>query len=700
MTIEEVVRKVLRDEHADVVRESVRVVAQEITEAEVSGLLGAGCSPGFLQPRTRSERALVSVVQQAYVCGVSTRRVDQLVESLGLRISKSEVSRIAGLLDEQVDAFRQRPLEGRYPNLFVDAKVEKVRDGGRVQRTCVVLAHAVHETGRRDRRRRGRDRGVLARLPALPDRRWPGRRAAGDQRRPPRVEGGAGAGARRPVAALHRPLPAGASCRRCRAGRRDDAERRRVRRLDRFQRRRVGRTHVASDGTVAASPLATGLSGVGDLRLAAGPGGAALTWDTVASGQTGVTGHWLSPLSGGLADADLDTRGLSATSPGDYDMTVAPDDSVWIATADPALSARRIAPDGTTRDVELGDPAGTALYPRLAAASDGAVLATWFALDAGKLTPVSRRFGGDGTDAPIEAATFLATPQAAFGTLLWARASLFSDSSALIAAATIGGSSIWMTAYLDVDGPHATVDVPAQATVGSPVSFIASVTDRAGVGTVGWAFSDGGNATGTATTHTYASPGTYSVKLTATDAVGNATVVKRTIVVVSAPPGDQGNPGPGEQGNPGPGDQRNGGTPGRSGPIGTPTGAGQQPPSGTSRGGRARAALRVTKASRVGTRVTVAGTIASAATGRVTIAYAQRVGRRTVATRAVAKIRKGRWSATFRLRGSLARAIGRGMATVTVSYRGDARVATGRATHSVAAAKPKRRHPASRRRRG
>src|SRR5919109_714934 len=68
--------------------------------------------PSFLQPRKRSEQALVSVVQQAYVCGVSTRRVDQLVESLGLRISKSEVSRIAGLLDEQVQAFRERPLEG------------------------------------------------------------------------------------------------------------------------------------------------------------------------------------------------------------------------------------------------------------------------------------------------------------------------------------------------------------------------------------------------------------------------------------------------------------------------------------------------------------------------------------------------------------------------------------------------------------
>jgi transposase-like protein len=188
MTIEEVVRQVLRDEHADVIRESVRLVAQELMEAEVSELIGAqrgertedrathrngyrprrwdtrageielqipkirqgSYFPSFLQPRKRSEQALVAVVQQAYVCGVSTRRVDQLVESLGLRISKSEVSRIAGLLDEQVQAFRQRPLEGRYPYLFVDGKIEKVRDGGRVVRKCVVIAHAVHESGRRE----------------------------------------------------------------------------------------------------------------------------------------------------------------------------------------------------------------------------------------------------------------------------------------------------------------------------------------------------------------------------------------------------------------------------------------------------------------------------------------------------------------------------------------------------------------------
>jgi len=189
MTTEEVVRKVLVDEHADVLRESLQLLVRELMEAEVAEQVGAELGerrpgdrathrngyrarrwdtragevelqipklrqgsyfPSFLAPRKRSEQALVSVVQQAYVCGVSTRRVDQLVESLGLRISKSEVSRITALLDEQVEAFRERPLEGRYPYLFVDAKVEKVRAGGRVVRKCVVIAHAVHETGRRE----------------------------------------------------------------------------------------------------------------------------------------------------------------------------------------------------------------------------------------------------------------------------------------------------------------------------------------------------------------------------------------------------------------------------------------------------------------------------------------------------------------------------------------------------------------------
>ena len=188
MTVAEVVANVLAGEHGDFVREAVAIVARELMEAEVSAEIGAGRGevsverlthrngyrprpwqtragelelaipklrrgshfPSFLEPRRRSEQALVSVVQEAYVAGVSTRKVDQVVESLGLRISKSEVSRICLGLDEQVDAFRNRPLEGRYPYLWLDAKVEKVRDGGRVVRKALVLAYGVHESGYRE----------------------------------------------------------------------------------------------------------------------------------------------------------------------------------------------------------------------------------------------------------------------------------------------------------------------------------------------------------------------------------------------------------------------------------------------------------------------------------------------------------------------------------------------------------------------
>jgi putative transposase len=85
------------------------------------------------------------------VNGVSTRKVDRLVEALGLAgISKDQVSRLCRALDERVEAFRRRPLEGRYPYLWLDAKVEKVGEGGRVQRKALVVAFGVHENGIRE----------------------------------------------------------------------------------------------------------------------------------------------------------------------------------------------------------------------------------------------------------------------------------------------------------------------------------------------------------------------------------------------------------------------------------------------------------------------------------------------------------------------------------------------------------------------
>jgi putative transposase len=189
MTAAQVADKLLSSEHADVLRQSVAWMVAELMEAEVTDQIGAELGqrtpdrvaqrngyrprawgtrvgelelriprlrtgsyfPSFLEPRRRAEQALVAVVQEAYVNGVSTRRVDRLVEQLGIAgMSKDQVSRLCRGLDEQVRMFRERPLEGRYPYLWLDAKVERVREPGGVRHKALVIAYGVHQSGRRE----------------------------------------------------------------------------------------------------------------------------------------------------------------------------------------------------------------------------------------------------------------------------------------------------------------------------------------------------------------------------------------------------------------------------------------------------------------------------------------------------------------------------------------------------------------------
>ena len=110
-------------------------------------------SPEFLlMPRKRAEKALLAVICQAYVEGISTRRVDDLVKAMGMEgISKSEVSRIASELDEKVAEFKERPLDqGPYRYLWIDALTQRVREGGRVVNVSVVVATVVNREGRRE----------------------------------------------------------------------------------------------------------------------------------------------------------------------------------------------------------------------------------------------------------------------------------------------------------------------------------------------------------------------------------------------------------------------------------------------------------------------------------------------------------------------------------------------------------------------
>src|SRR4051794_9040954 len=114
--------------------------------------------PGFLEPRKTAEKALVAVIQEAWIAGVSTRRVDDLVQAMGLSgISKSSVSKLCKEIDERVGAFLSRPLLGEWPYLWLDATYLKVREGGRivsvaaiVVSVAAIVAVAVNTEGRRE----------------------------------------------------------------------------------------------------------------------------------------------------------------------------------------------------------------------------------------------------------------------------------------------------------------------------------------------------------------------------------------------------------------------------------------------------------------------------------------------------------------------------------------------------------------------
>jgi len=107
--------------------------------------------PGFLEPRRTAEKALAAVIQEAYIQGVSTRSVDELVKAMGMSgISKSQVSRLCSEIDERVNAFLSRPIEGDWPYLWIDATYVKSREAGRIVSKAVIIAVAVNTEGVRE----------------------------------------------------------------------------------------------------------------------------------------------------------------------------------------------------------------------------------------------------------------------------------------------------------------------------------------------------------------------------------------------------------------------------------------------------------------------------------------------------------------------------------------------------------------------
>jgi putative transposase len=188
MDVTAFVGKLLKEDDADVLREGVQVLSQALMEAEVSAQIGAlpyernsqrtgyrngyrtrtwdtrvgtielripkitqgSYFPSLLEPRRRAEKALHAVVVEAYVKGISTRKVDDLVKALGIDgISRSEVSRICKALDQEVEAFRSRAIDEECPYVILDATFHKVRELDRVVSVACVVALGVTATGER-----------------------------------------------------------------------------------------------------------------------------------------------------------------------------------------------------------------------------------------------------------------------------------------------------------------------------------------------------------------------------------------------------------------------------------------------------------------------------------------------------------------------------------------------------------------------
>jgi transposase-like protein len=174
---------------ADLLREMISFAAGRLMELEVGALTGAGWGekrtdrlvqrngyrdrdwqtragtvelripklrkgsyfPGFLEPRRMAEKALTAVIQEAYIQGISTRSVDDLVKAMGMSgISRSQVSRLCAEIDERVKAFLERPLEGEWRYLWIDATYLKVRQAGRIVSVAVIVATGVNSDGRRE----------------------------------------------------------------------------------------------------------------------------------------------------------------------------------------------------------------------------------------------------------------------------------------------------------------------------------------------------------------------------------------------------------------------------------------------------------------------------------------------------------------------------------------------------------------------
>lgn len=144
-------RSAARVNHRNGYRERTWETRAGAIDLEIPKLRKGSYFPGFLEPRRAAEKAMTAVIQEAYVQGVSTRSVDDLVKAMGMTgISKSQVSRLCAEIDERVKTFLERPIEGSWPYLWIDATYVKVREAGRIISVAVIIAVGVNTDGRRE----------------------------------------------------------------------------------------------------------------------------------------------------------------------------------------------------------------------------------------------------------------------------------------------------------------------------------------------------------------------------------------------------------------------------------------------------------------------------------------------------------------------------------------------------------------------
>jgi PKD repeat protein len=423
---------------------------------------------------------------------------------------------------------------------------------------------------------------------------------------------------------------------------------------------------LTAAGAVDGAPVELSAARAVSLDVVAGADSAVVTWTEAAGVDDKALLSRLSasgPVAGAAieiaAAIEQDSVPEAAPAPnGGIDVVYQPPTpsggSGMFSSAHAVL--RRVEPSGALgpeRRLAAGAATLGTMSPRISTGRDGTATVTWVDVSSSSIALVGFQQRPDGTQTQARTVSgifplFGLIPNAEVAQVVTSRLGVATTAWPEITDRTADV----VTARYDGIAPVVEAVVPLNVSYGSDAQFAVNVRDDSGVKDVWWEFGDDSGSRRATVRHRYAAPGVYPVSVTVTDNAGNETTVTRQLSVVSPPP--------------------------------LPN--------------RVAAALKLGSVSRKGARVTVSGTLDRRASGTVTVAYSQRIGRRSLSKRVTARIANGRFRATLRLTGRLARARG-GKATIAVSYAGnaDTNTASAKKTVNVPKAKKKPKRGAKRR---